>query len=121
MPMIEFRYNPDKISNDLASEIGVTIEDALRLAIGYIREHTRKPYNITVEGDPFGPITQHQPDLRIYIFYHEEWEFSPNDLDCLSAGMGQYIQNTFFRHEISDVSAVIRFYLRSGHVSVKIG
>ncbi|MDB5245580.1 MAG: hypothetical protein JWN90_685 [Parcubacteria group bacterium] len=120
MPMIELRYQSQRISDEEASVIAANLEGSLRLAINGIRKNAGQ-YKITVEGDRFGPIIHNQPDLRIYIFYHEEWRFSPKDLDCLTAGMGQYIQSVFFDLKFHDVSVVVRFYSRTGHASVKIG
>lgn len=119
MPMIEFRYKSDKVSLLQAKAIGDGLEEALRLAIGNC-SRKKGDYNITVEGDPFGPIAYNQPDFRAYVFYHEDWRFTPNDLQCLAAGMGTYIQSQLLKLGLNDVDAVVRCYLRAGHASARV-
>ena len=120
MPMIEFRYS-DKISEDDAYQVGSGLEAALRQSIEEVLPRGA-PYNITVEGDPFGVIAFNQPDLRIYIFYHPEWNFTPEDLVHLTEAMGRETEKILQKIPmlLRRITVKIRFYLRPGHAATSI-
>lgn len=118
MPMIEFRFNPGKISHENAVVIGSKLESALRRAIGTVRSSTS--YGITVEGDPFGPIAHNQPDLRMYIFYHQEWNFTASELEDLATGMQTPVRCMLDELKLDTCNAVIRFYSRAGHAGARV-
>jgi hypothetical protein len=116
MPMIEFRYRPEKLHAGEAAKLGGSLEGDLRAIIDKIRPAGKKDYGITVEGDPFGPIIHNLPDLRIYVFYHQEWHFAPDELERLAAGMLENVKQTLGGSLLrDDVGIQIRFYARTGH------
>ncbi len=116
MPMIEFRYRPEKLHKKEAAKLGENLEQALRDIIDKIRPRSNKNFGITVEGDPFGSIIHNLPDLRIYVFYHQDWSFAPDELERLALGMLENVKkalaSSVLRH---DVNIHVRFYSRSGH------
>lgn len=116
MPMIEFRYHRNKVSDAQAANIGSMLEAALRESILPLRP-SKGEYGVTVEGDPFGPIAHQQPDLRIYIFYHAEWEFTAEELERLPQGMRHQVDEILKGLRISNITSKIRFYARHGHAS----
>lgn len=116
MPMIEFRFRPDKLLEKEAAKLGANLEKALRDAIDRIRPRGKKDYGVTVEGDPFGPITHNLPDLRIYVFYHQEWSFAPDELERLAPGMLENVKKALANSLLrDDLSIQVRFYSRAGH------
>ena len=116
MPMNEFRYKREKITDAQAEVIGRGLEDAVRSAIAQVRDSLG--YGVTTEGDPFGPIAHNQPDLRIYVFYHQEWEFSEDELAALAAHMKISVSKLLQQAKVTaDIMGKIRFYARSGHFS----
>ena len=119
MPMIEFRYHRDKVSDAQAANIGSMIEAALRESILPLRP-SKGEYGVTVEGDPFGPIAHKQPDLRIYIFYHAEWDFTKKELGQLLKSMHFQVNEILNGLKISGIDTKIRFYARHGHTSYYI-
>ena len=119
MPMIEFRYNPKKVSGMQAVELGATLEEALRNALREARP-TRDDYGVFVEGDPFS-ICHNQPDLRIYVFYHQSWDFKEEELAALPKVMSRFLGPTLKTVGLAGVSGTIRFYIRSGHAGAHFG
>lgn len=118
MPMIEFRFNPEKLHEEEAVRLGAKLEKALRDAIDEVRPRGKKDYGVTVEGDPFGPIAHNLPDLRIYVFYHQEWGFAPDELEKLAGGMLENVHKALLssvpRKDLG-LSIHVRFYSRGGH------
>mgnify|MGYP003404048713 CR=1 FL=1 len=117
MPMVEFRYNPEKISEEKAARLGAGFEESFRVALSLIRE--KNEYGLTVEGDPFH-IHFNQPDLRIYIFYHQEWNFTKDELSQLAFYMGARVENQLKAEKLKNILATLRFYARAGHESISI-
>lgn len=118
MPMIEFRYGK-KISDEQAVAIGGKLECALRNAIIALGR-SKKDYGVTVEGDPFGPITHGQPDLRIYVFYHDDWDFTAKERDALPVELRTEVQLLLEQCKVVDVVVKIRCYCRSGPPSATV-
>lgn len=117
--MIEFRYDRRKMSDTAAVSVGEKLASILRAAIRGIRPE-RGEYGVTVEGDPFGPIAHEQPDLRIYIFYHADWEFSSAEKQFLSEEMKAQVRLLLQQADMADLIVKIRFYARAGHFSSSI-
>ena len=90
--MIEFRYNRKKVSAKQAVRVGAGLEESLRNPLQQIRPGVARTCGVTVEGDPFR-IARNQPDLRIYVFYHEEWHFTNEELWKLAQGMGENVKS----------------------------
>jgi hypothetical protein len=78
-----------------------------------------KNYGVTTEGDPFR-IHFNQPDLRVYIFYHEEWNFTQEDLERLAQTVKLFVEQKLEHLRMSKTSVKIRFYKRSGHICASI-
>ena len=114
MPKIVGRYDEGALPNRRAKQVFGTLEAFLRNLIGEIRPDQKK-YGVTVEGDPFGPIALNQSDLRIYVFYHAEWLFTPEELQFLASGFLAGVKKELERLQIQDVEVQIRFYERAGH------
>ena len=114
MPMIVGRYDSGVLSKRRAKQVFGTLEDALRIVIGEVRPG-KSGYGVTVEGDPFGPIALNQPDLRIYVFYHAEWLFTPEELDALASGFHAEVVKELEALQLNDVEVKVRFYERTGH------
>ncbi len=119
MPMIEFRFKRRKVTPKTATCLCRQLEGALRNAISGVRKG-RSDYKVTVEGDPFSRLIQNQPDLRIYIFYHKEWNFTPEELTQLAESMMASVSDILRTARSLDISVDIRFYERAGHKSVHI-
>ena len=119
MPMIEFRYMRDKISDEDAFVIGRKLEDLLRDAVAQIRPNNRN-YGVTVEGDPFRPIAFNQPSLRVYVFYHQEWNFTADELKRLADALAANVEQTLRGVGLIELETKIRFYARAGHASATI-
>lgn len=117
--MIEFRYKREKLSDSQAQALGSQLERMLREAIDTIRPD-KLGYGVTVEGDAFGPITHNLPGLRIYVFYHQEWDFSDYELESLLSDMVGDIGLTMQKLEIARIPFHLRFYSRTGHAGVSI-
>lgn len=120
MPMIEFRYKKDTVPDEKAAVLGEMLEGILRKAIEKFRL-TREGYGVTVEGDPFGPIAFNQPDLRIYVFYHDDWGFSQDELRRLTQGVICQLEETMKTIGLEGIKVKLRLYARSGHSSASIG
>ena len=116
MPMIAFRYLPNKVSKPTARKIGSQLEASLRRAINCIRPKKRG-YQITVEGDAFD-IAFHQPDLRIYIFYHKEWGFDPEEKEELAGLFRSEMMKILAALDQCGLDVTVRFYERTGHFKV---
>lgn len=119
MPMMEFRYDEKKISNKQAAAIGEGLESALRNAIAALGRQ-KKDYGVTVEGDAFGPIAHGQPDLRIYVFYHDDWNFTTQELTNLPHEIKTEVELLLKHLKIRNITAKIRCYGRSGPPSASI-
>ncbi len=115
MPMIEFRYAPECINPKEAVLLNNGLEGTLRNAIKRVRDNVHE-YGVTVEGDPFR-LKQNQPMLRIYVFYHQEWNFTPEELELLPITMGDEVYSLIKDSGLHDVTGKIRFYERAGHAS----
>ncbi len=115
MPMIEFRYNPEKISKFKAEGICPDLEGALRSALREARP-IYEGCSVFLEGDPFN-VRHNQPDLRIYVFYHPSWNFSEGELAQLPKAMGRFLMPSLSAFGLADVDVMIRFYRRDGHAS----
>lgn len=116
MPMIEFRFDSNKVNDYQSRVLGEKLEPSLRIAISSVRPD-KNDYTITVEGDPFGSISHNQPDLRIYIFYHAEWNFTADELEAIANKMRIMVDSFLKALQICHISSKIRFYSRHGHVS----
>jgi hypothetical protein len=119
MPMIEFRYAPESINDNEAQRINDGLESALRNTLQRVRPSISHEYSITVEGDPF-KFKVKQPTLRIYVFYHQEWNFTPDELELLARTMGDEVNSMLTTAGMHDVPGKIRFYERTGHASSQI-
>jgi hypothetical protein len=117
MPMIEFRYDRNVITDEQAGRMLDHLEVGLRAAIRPVRPEKKDKYGIFIEGDPFGPVTWNQPGLRIYVFYHEGWEFTEEELQRVANTMRTRVDEMLEILDLSDRKSVIRFYRRSGHAS----
>lgn len=120
MPMIEFRYNPETVSRVQAAKLGDALEEALRSAIREVRPSHEKAYRVFIEGDPFD-IQHNQPDLRIYVFYHQEWDFGQEEVTRLSEVMVRVLEPTLKSADLDGRSGKIRFYIRAGYAGVSFG
>jgi hypothetical protein len=112
MPMIEFRYDAKKISQDKAAELCAPLEEALRSALQELRPN-RDDYGVFVEGDPFD-AHHNQADLSIYVFYHPSWQFEEWELALLPEKMGHFLASTLRALAIT-ASVRIRCYRRDGY------
>jgi|GEM_PF-4745918 len=119
MPMIEFRYKPEKISGIQAVLLCAPLEEALRSALRQVRPIFLE-YNVFVEGDPFD-VHDSQPDLRIYVLYHPSWGFSENELSGLPRAMAGFLEPTLKGFGLSHLRTTIRFYRRDGHSGFSFG
>lgn len=115
MPMIEFRFNREKIPEHQAAQLCADFEGALRVALREVRPLVgRDDYNVFVEGDPFR-AQSNQPDLRIYVFYHPSWNFSEAELAELPKTMERFLSRTLGPFGLVNVEVTIRFYRRDGY------
>ncbi|MBU2103819.1 hypothetical protein KKD95_02290 [Patescibacteria group bacterium] len=117
MPMIEGRYHPELLSRREVRVLFGKLEDALREAIRQVRPE-KGGYGITVEGDPY-VVAFNEPDLRIYIFYHKEWNFTPDELEILAPEMLAGTLKIMEANRIKDQQVQIRFYERAGYAGAK--
>ncbi len=117
--MIEFRYDPQKLDEGKARFIASCLERELREAIRKIRPNLSRQYGVTTEGDPFR-IAFNQPELRILIFYHEEWKFTARELERLLKKMKASVGSLLKFSKVEGVLVKIRFYARVGHASTSI-
>ncbi len=120
MPMIVVRFDSKRLSVDQAQEICAGLESSLRDAIRLVRPRVEHEYGVTVEGDPFGLIAHKQPELRINIFYHQEWGFVDVELEELVNRMLANIRQLLRHVEATGVNVKLRFYARTGHVSASL-
>jgi len=117
--MIEFRYNPKSINEEQAEDLAAFFEEALREIIIAVRKDAPSGFGITTEGDPFR-IRRNQPLLRIYVFYHQQWKFTPEELETLANKMSQEVRSFLDTEGMKRISGVVRFYERTGHASSQI-
>jgi len=116
--MIEIRYKEDALTTEEVAMICDVLEEALRASINNVRPE-KKTYGITLEADPFGPIHRNQPDLRIYVLYHEEWRFTEVELESVLDEVKNYLILPI-KQCSQRVCCKIRLYRRSGHASTSI-
>ncbi|MBU2103949.1 hypothetical protein KKD81_00775 [Patescibacteria group bacterium] len=117
MPMIEGRYHTELLSRREARLVFGKLESALREAIRQVRPE-KTEYGITVEGDPY-VIAFNEPELRIYVFYHQEWNFTPEELKILASAMLAGVMKILDANNIKDQQVQVRFYERAGHAGAK--
>ncbi len=110
--MIEFRYNPEKISKFKAEGICPDLEGALRSALRELRPD-HDDYGVFVEGDPFD-VHHNQADLSVYVFYHPSWQFEEWELALLPEKMGHFLRPALRNFAIT-ASVRIRCYRRDGY------
>lgn len=120
MPMIEFRYKPERLSVAQAVDIAIALEEALRSAVREVRPAHTKAYNVFVEGDPFN-VEHNQPDLRVYVFYHADWNFNPEELAKLPATTARYLTSVLQGMGLAGIGGKVRFYERGGPASAPFG
>jgi hypothetical protein len=120
MPFIEVRYDPQYVDGDVVVSLLHVMEETLRESIALAREDTKgKRYGISTEADPFNRTTN-QPDLRVFIFYHDDWNFTENELQIIVKCIGAGIKRHLVFSGLLDVTCDIRLYKRTGHAVTKI-
>ena len=120
MPMIDVEWNPYEYSVGQMTTLCEEFEDDLRTAIKLAKPSVDHEYKIMVRGRPQPPITINVPMLEIRVDYHEEWDFTKEELDEIAAEMQRRIEFTLQESGIDVEGGKIRFYARTGYKGVDL-
>ncbi|MCA9359941.1 hypothetical protein KC850_02790 [Candidatus Kaiserbacteria bacterium] len=120
MPMIDVEWDPYEYSVGQMTALCKDMEDDLRASIKHARPSVDHEYKVLIRGRPHPPIALNVPMLEIRVEYHQEWEFTQEELDKIATEMQRRIEYTLNEFKILVEDGKIRFYARMGYKGVDL-